>query len=75
MTEIIHTKTCKICNEVKEVNMFRKYRNKCKKCETKTHNRQPDYFKLYYEKNKEKLSKTMKEYHKRKKEILANNSK
>lgn len=51
----METKICKYCNEEKNINDFRKNRNKCKKCEN-------NYNKEWYLKNKDNKLKYSKEY-------------
>ena len=60
-------KTCKYCGITKDVECFRKNRNKCKDCEKEY---KKEYNKLYREKHLEELKQYQKRYREENKEVL-----
>ena len=61
MDNITQKKICKKCNCIEsDINKFEKIRHSCNKCRYQTKTRNIEYFKQYYENNKEIIRKQSK---------------
>lgn len=68
----MENKSCIVCFEIKELNLFVKKTNSCKVCKSidskKYYQENKEYFKKNYQENKEILKNRSKQYHKNSKE-------